>query len=212
MIILLGAPGSGKGTQSRLLAIRAGFEIISVGEILRNEISNRSMIGLDVEQRLKAGEFADTGVVVKLVESRLESEKRIVLDGFPRNLEQAEAFDEIFQKLQCKYASTDSRFGRLLVLDFVLPVDVLKSRLISRKICKNCAAAFLKDELKCMFCGSKEFIVRDDDVDEIIEKRIEKFLKEHNELVEFYSQKEVYRPISSDFSVEDVYSEIMSYV
>jgi len=206
MVIFLGGPGSGKGIQSKLLAKRNNFKIFAVGQMLRNEIVQRTPIGLKMEERINKGCFADLEIVLDLLKSKVDG-PNFILDGFPRNLEQADAFEEFVVN-----APFDMR-NRVVAIDFVAPDELLINRLQKRKICKNCDASIL-DESKCFACGktNPELYSRYDDRGDTIIERIKQFHSQSRPLVEFYQNRGIYCPIDGTRSVEEVYNDVATCV
>lgn len=209
MIVFVGPPGSGKGTQSRLLGSRDNFEIISVGEVLRNEVKSQTKIGIEIEKSLKKGEFAKTHTVCEVIKKKLDklNTSKILLDGFPRNIDQAIALDEILGEEGCF-----EKRKNFLAIDFSVPLEALKERLRLRKVCKKCEASFFPESSFCSFCGSLEFYTREDDSPEIIEKRMKKFVEERSKIVDFYSQKNNFLSIDATLDVEEVYNRIKACI
>lgn len=204
MIILLGAPGSGKGTQSRLLAECDNYEIFSVGEVLRREIAYQTECGKAVEAALARGEFASLDIVIDLLHSYVKDEN-IILDGFPRNIDQAVEFEKFIKSRSCL------AWGKNIhVFDFLLDDASLKERLLDRRICSMCDAALLKNSHECRFCChvAEDAYIRDDDNQEAIERRLKLFHEETEPLRGFFAEKGAYHPIHANNDVEEVYAQI----
>lgn len=207
MLIFLGGPGSGKGTQARFLSKFDNFKIFSVGELLRLEISEKTDIGKKIEQTINQGEFASTAIIMDLFKKHVNQE-RVILDGFPRNLEQANALENFF---------TENNFfdeKKLLVIDFLVSNELLTNRLMHRKICKICDASLQENESVCSFCGNEtnESYKRSDDNDLVIKKRIKKFKDETFVLKEFYKKKKLYEAIDAEADPKLVYNQIRSCI
>lgn len=206
MIIFLGGPGSGKGIQSRLLAQRHGFKIFAVGQMLREEIARKTPIGLKIEERINQGLFADLEIVLDLLKSRVDG-PNFILDGFPRNLEQADAFEKFANNTPFDF------HGKLIAIDFVMPDNLLIHRLEHRKICLSCDASIL-DEAQCFSCGVEdpEYYMRHDDKGDTIIQRLHQFHTQSKPLIEFYQNRGIYHPIDGARSVEDVYKDVATCV
>lgn len=204
MIVFLGPPGAGKGTQSRFLKARDSFNIFSLGEVLRGEVKKESELGLEIKNRIKEGNFISTELVIDIVAKNSKNLKDTIVDGFPRTVEQALFYD----KKKTMFDLPDEK----LVLDLGISPENLKNRLKIRKMCSSCEAAFLPDMSYCMFCSSSDFYIREDDNLKSVEKRIENFMKEHQKLVDFYKKKGCYVLIDADKNVEEVYSSIRSCI
>ncbi len=201
MILFLGAPGSGKGTQSRLLKKKHNLDVFAVGDLLRLEISKGSLLGKKVKDRIDSGLLVDTDIIMELFDANVRSDN-CILDGFPRNIEQAIAFSRYLE----------DRKVVLHVFDFVLPVDIVKKRLLARKICKTCLAPLTSECSVCQFCGSKDFVQRMDDSENVIEKRINEFVKNKDDLSSFYKNNKNYHLIDVDKTVDEINSEIEGLV
>jgi len=207
MIVLLGAPGSGKGTQSRLLAGRDGYKIFAVGEILRAEIASGTECGKILGAALQKGEFAPLDVVIRLLKQYVV-DKNYVLDGFPRNMAQVD-------ELETFIAEHGQLAGNVTVVDFIVPIDILKDRLEHRRLCKVCDGALLQDAKECTFCGhySEDAYIRDDDSNaQAVARRLEIFHQEKDALVEYYSKQGIYHAIDATLPVEEVYAKLKEAV
>lgn len=205
MVVFLGAPGSGKGTQARLLERHYDINIFAVGEILRDEIEKRTNLGLRIEKSLSRGEFAPLDIILSLLKEKVIG-TNFILDGFPRNIEQACEFDKFIDQHEML------SWNDVIVIDFVVPFDILRERLKSRKICKICDGSLLEHEAECRFCGEMAFdcYTRSDDNEAAIENRLKTFEKETDKLIKFYQTKKIYHPIDATKSVEDVFQEVRS--
>lgn len=183
-IILFGAPGSGKGTQTPDLCNFLNAEKISLGDILREEVKKDSVLGKEVKGYMDRGILVPDELVSRVVEEAVNN-KEFVLDGYPRNLNQAKRLEEILKK---KKQDIDA---------FIyLEIDELTiiNRLSERRICKQCSALYHLKNMPskkrgiCDVCGG-ELYQRPDDKPEVIRKRWEVFLKENQNLLDFYQKK-----------------------
>lgn len=184
-IIILGPPGSGKGTYSSRLATRLGVPHISTGDIFREEIKSGSELGRSISEYVSNGKLVPDDIVNKVMEKRLSKEDcggGFILDGYPRTIKQAEFLDGI------------SRID--VVINLNVPDEVIVRRLSSRLVCKNCGAIYNKITLPpkvngvCDKCGG-ELYQRDDDKPEIVRERIRIYEKETGPLLEYYRKKGV---------------------
>ncbi len=186
-VILLGAPGSGKGTVSRLLEERFGIVQISTGDILRAEVKADSATGRFSEPYMTKGDLVPDDVIMNIVEERLaqkDCEKGFILDGFPRTISQAEGLGKLMSERGLKLD---------LVVNLDVPEDVLISRLTSRRTCSNpdCHAIYntisnpTKIEGVCDKCGSPT-IQRDDETETAIKHRLETYKEKTAPLIDFY--------------------------
>ncbi len=190
IIIMLGAPGTGKGTVAGLLQDKIGIKQVSTGDIFRKNIKEGTELGKLAETYISAGKLVPDDVTVKVIEDRLSQsdvEKGIILDGFPRTVKQAEELDKI---LEAKGKKVDK------VINLITPDEEIIERLASRRVCSNqeCKAIYNlvlnppKHEGICDKCGS-ELIRRKDDTEETIRKRLEIYFEQTSPLVEYYEKK-----------------------
>ncbi len=207
MLIFIGPPGSGKGTQSRLLNQRLGLKIFSVGEILREEIANNSLIGKKIEQTIRSGHFADLDIVISLMESRIQ-DADCILDGFPRNIEQADSLEKFIQ------SNDQFDLKNVIAVNFVVPEDKLIERLAHRRICRICDASILCSASECNFCGheSGDAYTRCDDTKETIKERIKQYHDQSEPLIDYYIKRGIYFAIDATSDVESVYNQLTSCI
>ena len=203
-VILLGPPGSGKGTQADLIRQNYGFPKISTGDLLRKEVEAGTELGKKVNQEMKAGQLVSDDLVLKLVENRIslaDCRSGYVLDGFPRTLNQA----RLLEKLESKRRET--------VFEFRVSEQEILRRLSGRMVCLQCGAVYNISNNKpqndglCDFCGSK-LVVREDDRPEVIRERIRLYLETIAPLVEYYSSKKVLFEINGDDVTENIFKSI----
>lgn len=205
-IALFGPPGAGKGTQARLLEDAHQFTTISTGEMLREEINNRSPLGLEVKETIEAGGFISDDLMLAIFEHRLVQEKdqSLILDGIPRTVNQAERVDEIFERLG-------------FVLDAVIQIAVddeeLIKRLSSRFICKTCNTSYTPElpprvEGVCDKCEGTEFIRRPDDEPGAIKTRLDVYNEQTKPVMQYYSQTNRLHVVDGMRSVEEVNGQI----
>lgn len=200
-IILLGAPGAGKGTQADKLVEKYGFPHISTGDIFRKNIKERTDIGLLAKSYIDAGKLVPDEVTIKIVENRLKEsdcENGFLLDGFPRTVEQAKALDEI----------TDVDY----VVNIDVPFEKLLKRITGRRVCPKCSSSyhvdFLNGEDTCK-CGEK-LIQRADDNEETVKQRISVYENQTAPLVEYYGKTGKLLTVNGHKSVDEVFEEIVN--
>lgn len=198
-IILLGAPGAGKGTQATFLVQKYGFPHISTGDIFRSNIKQRTEIGIIAKSFIDKGQLVPDDVTCKIVEFRIAEEdckQGFLLDGFPRTVNQAEAL--------AKIADID------YVIDIEIPFERLLHRLTGRRVCPKCGASYHVDFIngKEVCCCGAELIHRDDDTEETVTKRIAVYTKQTQPLIDYYKEKGKLIAVNGDQSVEEVFAEI----
>ena len=187
---MLGPPGAGKGTQAERLAKRHRLPKISTGDILREAVQTGTDLGLVAKTTMEAGNLVGDEVMIGIVRERLDRDDArcgFVLDGFPRTVVQAAALDGMVE-----------RRGPLVVLDIVVPEDVLVRRLATRRICGNCGVnAAVEWTGDCQKCGGR-LIARIDDGVEIVRERLKIFLRQTKPLVDYYSTRATFRSIDGN--------------
>ena len=199
-IILLGAPGAGKGTQASKISDNYTLPHISTGDIFRENIKNQTPIWLTAKSYIDKGQLVPDEVTCKIVEGRIEKEdckNGYMLDGFPRTIAQAEALDKITN------------------IDLVINIDVdfslLLDRLCGRRVCKDCGESYhvtkLNGETKCARCGG-ELYQRKDDNPETVQSRLDVYKAQTEPLIEYYGKKGILFNVEGNAAPEAVYAEI----
>ncbi len=203
-VILLGPPGSGKGTQADLIQQSYGFPKISTGDLLRKEVELGTDLGKKVSQEMKAGRLVSDELVLELVEKRIASDdcrRGYVLDGFPRTLNQA----RLLEKLEVNRQET--------AFEFKVSEQEILRRLSGRVVCLQCGAVYNINNNRpqadglCDFCGSK-LVVREDDRPEVIRERIRLYLETIAPLIDYYSSKNVLFEINAEDKTENIFRSI----
>jgi adenylate kinase len=210
VILFLGAPGSGKGTQSSLLSGRLGIPCLSTGDMLRAEAARNTRSGLKLRDILAAGSLVDDEAVCRAVNSRLKRElpaRGIILDGFPRTRRQAECLDQILAGIG---------MPRPLVLHLDVSRDRLLSRLTSRRQCAVCGTIFNLLSRPSSLGGRCEndggiLLLREDDAEAVILRRLIEFDRSCAPLVDFYRGADYHR-IDGDRDTELVSAELLDIV
>ena len=189
-LVMLGPPGAGKGTQAERISRTRRLPKISTGDILREAVHNRTSLGCAAKEEMEAGHLVSDDVMVGIVQERLDradARKGFVLDGFPRTIVQANALDQL----------VNGR-GPLVVLDIVVPEEVLVRRLASRRICGECGSNAAVDWLMaCGKCGGK-LVARVDDGVAIVRERLGVYHRQTKPLVEYYSGRSTFRQIDGN--------------
>ena len=199
-IILLGAPGAGKGTQANYLVNRYNLPHISTGDIFRANIRNKTEIGMVAKSYIDKGQLCPDEVTVKIVELRLKEEdcaKGFMLDGFPRTIFQAKELEKI--------ADID------YVINIDIPFERLLHRLTGRRVCSKCNASYHVDFLNgknVCDCGG-ELIHRDDDTEETVSKRIRVYTSQTQPLIDYYKEKGKLVTENGDDTPEKVFAQIV---
>ncbi len=199
-IILLGAPGAGKGTQASKITDAYKLPHISTGDIFRENIKNQTPIGMQAKSYMDQGLLVPDEVTCKIVEDRLSREdcaNGYMLDGFPRNLFQAETLDKITK------------------IDLVINIDVdfslLLDRLCGRRVCKDCGESYhvsrLNGETKCARCGG-ELYQRKDDNPETVQSRLDVYNAQTSPLIKYYEEKGVLFNVEGNTTPEDVFAKV----
>ena len=187
---MLGPPGAGKGTQAERISRTRQLPKISTGDILREAVTNRTALGCAARESMEAGRLVGDDVMIGIVHERLnraDARTGFVLDGFPRTIVQANALDQLV-----------SGRGPLVVLDIVVPEEVLVRRLASRRICSACGSNAAVDWLSsCGKCGGK-LTVRSDDGVAIVRERLGVYQRQTKPLVEYYSGRPTFRQIDGN--------------
>ena len=187
-LIILGAPGSGKGTSATVLREKYDLAHISTGDIFRSNIKNGTPLGVEAKSYIDKGALVPDSLTVSMVEDRLSQDdckKGYILDGFPRTLAQAEALDEILAKNGDKIDA---------VLSIVVDDEIIKDRVSGRRVCEKCGASFnvkfkpTKAEGVCDLCGGK-VVQRADDNEETVANRLKTYYENTQPLIDFYEKK-----------------------
>ena len=205
-IILLGPPGSGKGTQGDLIARKYGFPKISTGDLLREAVQQGTSLGKKAEAAMNRGDLVSDELVVKIVEERIAKQdchKGYVLDGFPRNIGQAQMLDAM-EKQRAE-----------VVLDIRISEKRLIERLSSRRVCPSCGSIYnllMKAPDKPGICDTchAELVQRKDDMPDVIRERLRVYRVETEPLVEYYQKKENYHRIDGDGPIESIFRDIQA--
>ena len=200
-IVLLGAPGAGKGTQAQKLVEEFGVAHISTGDLLRAAVKAGTKLGVKAKSYMDNGQLVPDKLVVDLVTERLDADdaqKGFILDGFPRNTAQAVTLDSALAEM-----------GRSLDAALLVDVkpDVIVKRLSSRRTCKECGYTAPAGVDSCPSCGG-EMYQRDDDKPETIQKRLDVYENQTAPLVEYYRGKELLKSVDGGRPVDEVYADV----
>lgn len=207
-IIMLGAPGAGKGTQAKMIAAKYGIPHISTGDIFRANIKNGTELGAKAKEYMDKGLLVPDELVVDLVIDRFKEpdcEKGYVLDGFPRTIPQAEALDKALSAIgeNIDYA-----------INVEVPDDNIINRMGGRRACVGCGATYhivyspTKEEGKCDTCGA-ELIIRDDDKPETVKNRLSVYHEQTQPLIDYYTSKGIIEEVDGTVDMNDVFDAIV---
>ncbi len=204
--ILLGLPGAGKGTQGELLSKKLGIPKVSTGDILRDAVRRATPLGQKAKEAMEKGQLVSDDIVIGIVEEKLKSrdcEKGCILDGFPRNLRQAQALEEFGLPLKAIYIK--------------VPEDEVVRRLSARRVCPNCGAVYNlitsppKKEGICDRCGTP-LIQREDDREEVVRERIKVYREQTEPIVDYYRRRNALVEVDGQGSVEEVFSRLVEAI
>ena len=206
-IVMLGAPGAGKGTQAKMIAAKYQIPHISTGDIFRANIKNGTELGKKAKSYMDQGLLVPDELTVDLVIDRLaqdDCKNGYILDGFPRTIPQAEALDAALAKLGEK-------------MDYAIDVDVpdenIVSRMSGRRACTGCGATYhivynpSKKGEYCEVCGEK-LILRDDDKPETVQKRLNVYHDQTQPLIDYYTKQSILKTVDGTQDMNDVFAEI----
>jgi adenylate kinase len=208
-IIMLGAPGAGKGTQAKMIADKFGIPHISTGDIFRANIKNGTELGKKAKEYMDKGQLVPDELTVEILLDRVANDdckNGYVLDGFPRTIPQADVLDKELTKLGDK-------------VDFAINVDVpdenIVRRMSGRRACLNCGATYHiehippKKEGVCDKCGS-ELVLRDDDKPETVQNRLSVYHEQTQPLIDYYDKKNILKSVDGTKDMQEVFSDIVN--
>jgi adenylate kinase len=201
-VIMMGAPGAGKGTQAGRFARERGLPKISTGDMLREAIKAGDPVALKVKERMNRGELADDVTMIEIVRKRLQqpdAQAGFVLDGFPRTVAQAKALDGIMD---------ERNNGPLIVVDVMVPPEELVRRLATRRICVDCQTnADPKATDRCLKCGGR-LEQRTDDNQDVVRERLSVYVRETKPVLEFYRERPTFRVVNGAQAPDRVAQEL----
>jgi len=208
-ILMLGAPGSGKGSQSELIVKDYGLVQISTGDLLRQAVSNQTKEGVLANSYMSKGELVPDELVMGMLSLRMNKPdcgKGVIFDGFPRNVKQAEMLDVVLIKAGKKID---------LVINISSPFDVLKDRLMARRLCNKCGKGYNMisnpPKGKNCDCGGS-IITRSDDNEDVIKNRLEVYLNSTKPLIEYYTQKGVLEDVDGNRKIPVIYKDLKEMI
>ncbi len=208
--IFIGPPGSGKGTQTKLLSKEYNLPHIDTGSLLREETASGSEEGQLANSFMEKGRLVPIELVSKIIKNRLKKvdcKDGFILDGYPRSLEQADALNKILNEI-----NAGSQVN-LQVFYFNVAKEKLIERLVNRRSCPKCGMIYnlktmnLKDGEICENCGSI-LIQRNDDTEEIAKKRFDTYFVQTEPLIEFYKERKILTELDASLSIEEIYKNL----
>lgn len=208
-IIMLGAPGAGKGTQAKMIAAQYGIPHISTGDMFRANIKNGTKLGEEAKSYMDQGLLVPDELTVRILLDRVagdDCQNGYVLDGFPRTIPQAEVLDQALTK------QGDA-------IDFAIDIEVqdeaIVKRMSGRRACPSCGATYHiehvppKEEGVCDICKSK-LVLRDDDKPETVEKRLRVYHEQTQPLIDYYAARNILQKVDGDVSTQEVFQAILA--
>ncbi len=206
LAIILGPPGSGKGTQAAKLAEKKGLVHLSTGDILRNAVKNETELGLKAKSYMDAGDLVPDDLILGIIKERIESNNNVLFDGFPRTVPQAEGLDLML-------AETGS--GINVVLDLDVSDQEVINRLSGRYFCSSCQATYNypnklpKREGVCDKCGIA-LSKRKDDTEEVVKNRLNVYKELTQPLQDYYKKQGLLKTVNGEGNIEAVFNDLVS--
>lgn len=206
-LVLLGAPGAGKGTQAKMLIEKYKIPQISTGDILRKAVADGTPLGKEAKVIMDKGELVPDKIVLGLVDERVKQDdckKGFILDGFPRNTVQAEALDKLLNDIKMPIDSA---------LSVDVPKDDLMKRLTGRRTCKNCQQMYNvfysppKKDAVCDKCGG-ELFQRGDDKEDTIKKRLDVYDAQTAPLIDYYKKKGILKSVMGIGGIDEIFNKV----
>ena len=205
-IVIFGPPGAGKGTQSNFIVSKYKLYQLSTGELLRNEIKNKTKLGLKISSIMNSGQLVSDTIVSNLIEefvSKNEFMNRLIFDGFPRNILQAENLNAILKKYKQKID---------LVLKLSVSLDVIKKRILGRSVCSICGKIynefFNPPPINSECCASKFLQKRSDDTLDVAVARYQTYEKKIEPVIDFYKKYDLLKIVNGEASISEINNEI----
>jgi len=209
-ILFLGAPGSGKGTQSKKVETEFNIPQISTGDLLRAETSSGSKTGEDLKKIMTSGKFVSDDIVLELVSKKIKSkecEKGFILDGFPRNFSQASSLDNLLNNINVS-------LEYVFLID--VPTDLIIKRCVGRITCNSCGQIeneYFSDFREGDKCGDGVFVKRADDNEETVTNRLKVYTEQTQPIIDFYKEKGIlHRIVGGEDGPDRLTSEILSII
>ena len=205
-IILIGPPGSGKGTQAKYLVDKFNYFQLSTGDLLREEIKNNTELGSNISKIINKGNFVTDEIVNSLLKKVIavnENRNKIIFDGYPRNLSQAQNLDKILE-------DDNQSIGSIIFLN--VKKDSLSKRITGRYVCEKCNLTLNKftnqEEFKIHICDKKYLVKRSDDNSEVLLKRYDTYMEQTLPVLDYYSSRPNFNEIDGSLKIDEIISKI----
>jgi adenylate kinase len=207
IVILLGAPGVGKGTQAKKIVNHFHIPQISTGDILRKEVRENTELGRKVSKIMESGELVPDDLILEIIEKRItlpDCKDGFILDGFPRTIPQAKGLHSLLNELNLPAP---------IVIEIFAPDEEIIRRLTSRRVCSNCGKDYNLNlnppppDGKCVICGGK-IVQREDDNEKTVRQRLKVYRKETQPLIDYYNNKHQFHRLDGQESIDDLFRNI----
>lgn len=206
-IVMLGAPGSGKGTQAQRIQKDHGLPQVSTGDLLRKAVADKTPLGQQAKKAMDAGELVSDDIVLGMIKERIaktDAKRGFVLDGFPRNTAQADSLESLLRELKLK-------LDRVVLMD--VDFDILMKRLTGRRTCSKTGAVLniyfsSADELEACRKAGGELLQRDDDQEATIRNRLQVYERQTAPLIDYYNKKGLLVTVPATGEVDGVYARL----
>jgi|TARA_B100000780_G_scaffold271595_1_gene232696 adenylate kinase len=209
-IILFGPPGAGKGTQAQQIVNKHNYFQLSTGDLLRNEVKNKTNLGKDIEEKISKGNFVSDEIVNNLLKktiSELKFRDRIIFDGYPRTVNQSKNLDKILNEFNEKID---------LIFSLHVPRDVVEKRIEGRVTCDKCNTTlntfFNENEIKLHPCGAEHFLKRKDDNSETLMNRYDIYVETTKPVIDFLSKKQSFYQIDGTLKISEITNKIDAFI
>ena len=209
-IILFGPPGAGKGTQAQQIVIKHNYFQLSTGDLLRNEVKNKTDLGKKIKEKISKGNFVSDEIVNNLLKktiSELKFRDRIIFDGYPRTVEQSKNLDMILSEFNEKID---------LIISLYVPREVVEKRIEGRVTCEKCNTTLNKffndNEIKLHPCGTEYFVKRDDDNSETLMNRYDIYTETTKPVIDFLSKNKNFHQIDGTLKINEITNKIDTFI
>jgi len=204
-IVLLGPPGSGKGTQAERLSKNLGLPYIGIGDMLREAVKNKAPLGEKAKEFMNSGNLVPDPIILELLGKKMEGTKKgFIMDGFPRTLEQAKRLDNLLE---------EERKNVDVVINLLVGEETILKRLKGRLVCSECGKVYRREDLglssrSCGSCGAP-LSQREDDVSDTLKQRIKIYLEHTHSLIDYYKKKGILQDVSGEGHFQEIFNRII---